>query len=554
MRKHYFLFLFALVSTFGFAQLRTVTFQVDMGSTTINMTGVHVAGDFQDTAGATGNWKPDETTLAQVGATTVYSVTVSIPDGTYQYKMLNGDNWPDEETIPSESQVGGGNGNRFITIYKDTTLAAVEFSGNAPAGKDLMRLVTDMSQKVTFGTVTVAGDFQMAAGFPGNWDANATEMFNADPNRPMVYERLLYVVADTFAYKLIEGGNWESVPSACESGGNRPMIVNGDIVEENCFAMCGPCPAAPLPQYTMTLMVDMQNHLACNMMDSLDVAGSLNGWAGGDLLTDMGNGNRGTTMMVDSGEVQFKFRSHLGGNVSWEGVPNRVAVHSSADTVQACFNVDGLGGYCNPIPAKADLTFRVDMATWGGSIDTAGVYLIGDFTAWQTNAIQMTALPGGIYETTVTDFCPGSMYFKFVNGTPDASNSANEENAGLDSTCAVDNGVGGMNRFFERQNANATTFNLIFDSCAGMNISIDEEEKTDIVKMYPNPMTNSAWIELTEGNFDVTVLDLSGRTIKNLSNVSGKVEITRDNLTSGLYIVTVTNDKGAASSAKLIVE
>ena len=73
-----------------------------MGSTTINMTGVHVAGDFQDTAGATGNWKPDETTLAQVGATTVYSVTVSIPDGTYQYKMLNGDNWPDEETIPSE--------------------------------------------------------------------------------------------------------------------------------------------------------------------------------------------------------------------------------------------------------------------------------------------------------------------------------------------------------------------------------------------------------------------------------------------------------------------
>jgi hypothetical protein len=268
----------------------------------------------------------------------------------------------------------------------------------------------------------------------------------------------------------------------------------------------------------------------------------------------MGNGVWAVTLMVDSGEVQFKFRSHLGGNVSWEGVPNRVAVHSSADTVMACFNVDGLGGYCNPIPAKADMTFRVDMATWGGSIDTAGVYIIGDFTAWQTNAIQMTPLPGGIYETTVSDFCPGSMYFKFVNGTPDASNSSNEENAGLDSTCAVDNGVGGMNRFFERTSSNAITFDLIFDSCAGMNISIDEEEKTDIVKMYPNPMTNSAWIELTEGNFDVTVLDLSGRTIKNLINVNGKVEITKEGLTSGLYIVTVTNDKGVASSAKLIVE
>lgn len=553
MRKHYFLFLFALVSTYGFTQNRSVTFQVDLGSTSPSANGVHIAGDFQSAAGATGNWKPDETTLTQVGTSTIYSVTVSIPDGRYEYKMLNGDNWPDEETIPSESQVGGGNGNRFINIYKDTTLAAVEFSGNAPAGKELLRIGADMAQAGTYGTVTAAGNWQAAAGFASDWNATATELF-ADPNRANVYERLVYVPADTFQLKLIEGGNWETVPSACEVGGNRQVIVSGAVIEENCYAMCGPCPAAPLPQYNMTLMLDMQNHLACNMMDSLDVAGSLNGWAGGDLLTDMGNNIWAVTLMVDSGEVQFKFRSHLGGNVSWEGVPNRVAVHSSADTVMACFNVDGLGGYCNPIPAKADITFRVDMATWGGSIDTAGVYVIGDFTAWQTNAIQMTPLPGGIYETTVSDFCPGSMYFKFVNGTPDPSNSSNEENAGLDSTCAVDNGVGGMNRFYERTSSNAITFDLIFDSCAGMNISIDEEEKTDIVKMYPNPMNNSAWIELTEGKFDVTVVDLSGRALKTLSNVSGKVEITRDNLTSGLYIVTVTNDKGAASSAKLIVE
>ena len=107
MRKHYFLFLFALVSTYGFTQNRSVTFQVDLGSTSPSANGVHIAGDFQSAAGATGNWKPDETTLTQVGTSTIYSVTVSIPDGRYEYKMLNGDNWPDEETIPSESQVGG---------------------------------------------------------------------------------------------------------------------------------------------------------------------------------------------------------------------------------------------------------------------------------------------------------------------------------------------------------------------------------------------------------------------------------------------------------------
>ena len=257
MKKHYFLFLFALVSTVGFAQLRTVTFQVDLGSTAANMNGVHVAGDFQDTAGATGNWKPDETTLTQVGTSTIYDVTVSIPDGRYEYKMLNGDDWPDEESIPSESQVGGGNGNRFVNIYKDTTLPAILFSGNAPAGKNLMRIAADMAQAGTYGTVTAAGDWQMAAGFPGDWDATATQLF-ADPNRADVFERLVYVPADTFQLKMIEGGNWESVPSACEVGGNRQVIVGGDVIEENCFAMCGPCPTAPIPQYNMTLMLDMK--------------------------------------------------------------------------------------------------------------------------------------------------------------------------------------------------------------------------------------------------------------------------------------------------------
>ncbi|MCT4624585.1 MAG: T9SS type A sorting domain-containing protein [Schleiferiaceae bacterium] len=557
MRKHYFLFLFALVTSFGYAQLRSVTFQVDMLTAAIDPAGIHMAGDFQDTAGYGGNWIPDTTKLTQVGTSNIYQVTVMIPDGKWRFKFINGNSWNGVEGVPADNQVGGGDDNRFAHIVKDTTLAAVHFAGWSPTGLKLMRLQVDLAQQTGFSKVTAAGDWQAAAGYPGDWDANTSELFVTNPNTPTVYENIYYVPADTFAYKFItDGSNWENVPGACAVNNNREIIVgnNPNVPGTVCYAMCTGCPTAPIPQYNLTLMVDMQNHLACNMMDSLDVAGTLNGWAGGDQLSDMGNNIWSVTMPVDSGEVKFKFRSFLGGNVGWEGVSDRVHMLTKDDTVKACYNVDGLTGYCTPIPAKADVTFRVDMATWGGAIDTAGVFLIGDFTSWQTNAIKMTPQPGGIYETTVSDFCPGAMFFKFVNGTPDASNSSNEENAGLDTTCAVPNGVGGWNRFHERQNANPIVFNLIFDSCDGMNISVEEEDEMANINVFPNPVKDFVWVDLTgQKDADISIIDLSGRTVKTLTHVNGMVKIERGDMTSGVYIMQIMSG-GSKQTVKLILE
>jgi hypothetical protein len=112
-----------------------VKFQVDMTGKTISANGLHVAGNFQGAAGATGDWKPSETTLTNGGSGDIYSVVVNIPaNARYEYKFINDNNWGSgEESIPAINQVGsaingGSNGNRWIyvdSLASDTTCCII---------------------------------------------------------------------------------------------------------------------------------------------------------------------------------------------------------------------------------------------------------------------------------------------------------------------------------------------------------------------------------------------------------------------------------------------
>ncbi|MGB0175886.1 MAG: hypothetical protein ACPF9D_01890, partial [Owenweeksia sp.] len=112
-----------------------VTFQVDMSGQTVSANGVHVAGNFQDEAGAPSDWNPSATTMTNSSGS-IYSVTVNIPAGSYEYKFINDNDWPGVESVPAAAQVdlGSGNDNRWVVISGDTTLPAYMFSGAAPAG------------------------------------------------------------------------------------------------------------------------------------------------------------------------------------------------------------------------------------------------------------------------------------------------------------------------------------------------------------------------------------------------------------------------------------
>lgn len=559
MKKVYTVLAAVFFCAAAFAQNRTVTFRVDMTGQTVGANGVHVAGDFQQAAGAAGNWDPAATALTQVGATNIYAVTVSIPDGKYEFKFVNGNAWGSDESVPTESGIepANGNNNRWVNITKDTTLAAIAYAGNAPAGMNLLRFKVDMGLQasVSANGVHVAGNFQAAAGFGADWQPNTTRLYQVATLNTNLYERIVYVPAGTYQYKYLNGNAWgddESVPSACAVSNNREINVSAaSVLGPVCYAMCVACPSS-IQQYSVTFEVDMQNYEACNAVDSVTVAGTLNGWGGTNnrLLDPDGDGIYSTTLMVDSGEVQFKFRAHAGGNTNWEGVANRVYVNSANGTYTACFNVNGTGS-CTPIPAPSDITFRVDLTN---EVPAANVYVMGDFTtpAWQSGAIELLPVSGspGIYEATVTGICAGSIYYKFVNGDP----ATQEETfPNTDSSCVEPNGLGGFNRVYTRLSASPVTLSWVYNTCNGGPIGVEDFAAETIV-LSPNPITSGGEIVLEEGSYSSLVLDITGKVVRNLGHTNSVVRVEKGNLTPGLYFLQITNDKGQMNTSKFMVQ
>jgi hypothetical protein len=544
MKRIYLMMLSVLFFGTTFAQNYNVTFQVDLGSATPNANGIHVAGDFQNPV-----WTPDGTQMTQVGTSSIYEVTVSLAAGNYEFKFLNGDAWGDDETPPTECAVSTSNSNRWVSVWSDTTLPAVLFGECAPAGMNSIMMMVDMSQEATINdTVSVAGNFQ-------GWSPGATIM--TDFAGDSVYRTMAYVMSgDTVQYKYINGAAWgadESVPGACaNSGGNREVIASSNLIAGPvCFASCGPCFVPDT--FNVTIQVDLQN--VCDTIDYVDIAGPLNGWAGGDTLTyNASTGYYEGTFYMPAPSFKYKARyfTASGSGANWEGGGDKEPTFSSDTTLPArCFGSDNYGP-CTPKPAPADITFRVDFAQ-SGITPAAEIYLIADFTQWQTNAILMTPMTTnpGVYETVVQDLCPAELFFKFVNG--DVSITSNEEGDKLDS-CGVPSGTGSFNRYFLRPDANPHTLQFIFDSCQAIFIGLDENDLAEEVKISPNPFSTSATIELGDDNYDVTIMDITGRIVRQMTGATGNVVIERGNMKAGIYMMTVVNTKGEARTSKFVVE
>lgn len=562
MKKIYTMMLAMLMGSVLFAQ-RNVTIQVDMVGQTVGANGVHVAGNFQGPAGGT-NWTPGATAMTQVGATTVYAVTVSIPDGVYELKFINGNDWPDAEGVPAECQVslglglGGGNGNRWMVISSDTTLPAIQFGGCAPAGKVAVTFALDMSlQTAIDDTVSVAGNFQ-------GWTPGNSIMYDVIAADDSVYRFVHFADAgDTLDYKYINGTDWpfgENVPSACNVGGNRRFIVgtSNAIAGINCFATCGAC---FIPDtFNVTIQVDMNG--VCGFNDTVDIAGPFNGFNGNFdpayQMTDANNdGVYEYTIRAASPELEYKARYHNNGT-NWEGGSNKT-ISFTKDTVVSvrCFGNDAYGA-CPSVPAPSDLTFMVDVSQDPNFIPSAdGIWMIADFTtpAWQGGATLMTphaTLPG-VFQTTMTGVCPGKINFKFVNGDP--NNGGLEEDFYLttDSSCIEPSGAGGYNRFFVRPNDQAQTIKAIYNTCQS-NIGLEEAFVNKNFSIYPNPFSGTTTLSLDANeSYTVRLIDLSGRVLNTIHNASGDVQISGDKLVSGVYMIQVENVAGELSVSKVVV-
>ena len=99
-----------------------VTFQVDMSNQIVSPTGVHIAGSFAD-ANSDGtidnpypNWDPSVLALTNAG-NGIWSITLDLAAGSYEYKFINGNVWDITEFFPADAPcVQGTFGNRAITV------------------------------------------------------------------------------------------------------------------------------------------------------------------------------------------------------------------------------------------------------------------------------------------------------------------------------------------------------------------------------------------------------------------------------------------------------
>jgi len=299
--------------TTGYAQV-SLTFQVDMAFQSVNPAGVSVAGDFQMAAGYPSNWTPGSTVLSQVGATSVYAITVSVPSGTYYFKYINGNVWGQDESVPGGCAFGG---NRQVIVGTDpVVLEAICFGSCTVCNPPTV----DVTFKVNMAEQTVSGNGVHIAGSFQGWDPGATLMtLESD----MVYTYTATLAAGGYyEYKFINGNAWgtdESVPGGCNQNGNRYINVPSvnTVLDPVCFGSCVNCAA---PTINVTFQVDMSTQTVSP--EGVHIAGSFQGWdPGSTLMTDAGSGVYTYTAALAIGEsIEYKF---INGNAwgSDESVP-----------------------------------------------------------------------------------------------------------------------------------------------------------------------------------------------------------------------------------------
>lgn len=151
-----FFLLFLLVTSQAFAQV-DVTFKVDMTGQTVSADGVHVVGSIN-------GWSTTATTLTQEDTTNIYSATIELSPGWYEYKFLNGNDWGTPEEPKATYPCAPTNGNRFVAIGEaslgNVVLATVPFGGCNEAGTSLeITFNVDMSSEgdIAQGSVHLTG-------------------------------------------------------------------------------------------------------------------------------------------------------------------------------------------------------------------------------------------------------------------------------------------------------------------------------------------------------------------------------------------------------------
>lgn len=431
----------------------------------------------------------------------------------------------------------------------------------------------DMNTQTTVDdTVSVAGNFQVAAGYASDWTPGITRL--TDTNMDGVYDLTVQLPAGSYEYKFINGAAWgldESVPGACQVNGNRGITVSGDTtIPVVCFAMCTTCPQN-VDTVEVTFQVEMRY---LTVQPTVSIAGDFQsevpgmGWGdwtpGVTVLTDPNQDSIYTlTVMLPEGTYAYKYIN----GTAWgqdESVPAACAVNNNRE-----INVVGPGpmtipAHCfascsacvAPLPA-INVTFRVNMTN--EIVNSGGVFVAGSFQnpAWVKDTLQMTdGNSDGVYEFTES-IIPNEYQFKYYNG-PNGDPDGETYNF-LAGGCGVSNGIGGYNRLLDITGRLTDTILPVwyFNTCDAVAAGISNETET-LFSVYPNPFSNTTILELKRWErtaYDLRLVNLTGQVMMERKGLrTERVEISRAGLNAGLYFVELRDSKGNVTTQKVVIQ
>lgn len=260
--------LLGLITTIGLfltsTAQNTVVLKVDLGSNEPSAEGVFVAGSIQSAAsgGAVNDWTPGDPAfqLTQEGSSTVYAITLDLPDGNYNYKFLNGPGgWEGNIGAPC-----GTGSHRILTVAGAAVTEQYCYNScdaNCPLGTFTITFNVDMRFNCSFDvnstdSVAILGSFN---GYTFNPTALMTDADN-DGIYTLVLEN---VAAGSHSFKARRIYSGQGGGDGWEDGADRQIMLESDLVlPARCFGFMEPGECAPIPApANVTFMVDMNNEI-----------------------------------------------------------------------------------------------------------------------------------------------------------------------------------------------------------------------------------------------------------------------------------------------------
>lgn len=571
MKKIY-LSLLSLVVCLGLKAQVDVTFNVDMNEVDITTDSLHLVGNFNDPDydgtdyptdynAAYPNWTVTAISMTDGDGDGVFTAVLSLNPARYEFKFINGNDWPYNEIVPSACTVEvSGNGNRQIMVGDAPISYNVCYGACAACGENAVRFRLDVStidldldgnyaepgEDISPDGIHVAGDFQA-------WDPGASVL--QDWNNDNIWEATYSVgTATSISFKYINGNTWdfpnENISGACGGGdGNRLEAITStnNVLNVYCWSSCDPC-TQPVP---VTFAVDM-NAACADLTPGMFLMGTVTDWSNGAAMSD-DDGDLIYTLTLNvapsTTPYEYKFRIGTGG---WEGIGNRMLTVSAGDPIelpQVCFNSSEP---CGPTYPAADVTFQCmpGTATIGAG---ESIWIMGNFTEpqWQSGSVQLTDGDGdGIWSATVPQVCLTELFYKFAIGSAQGTFSL-EETADFSSIggCGVDNGTFSDNRKLVRTSADPVTVCWTFDTCVScLDISVEENEVVANLQVFPVPadeLLQVAFNSPVSQKLNIRLVNTFGQIVleENAGMVTGQrtISLNTSDIAAGVYSLVISN-------------